>query len=151
MLHDERVIPEKVEHGVLAFHLKRYRWAQEFSHNKVILDVGCGVGYGTSLLAEAAKWVVGVDYDWDAIDYARRHYQRWNLSYAVMDCRWLGFPDGCFELITSFEVYEHLPQEAGKMFLGEVKRILRPGGSFLMSTPNAATWGIYWRQSKHRL
>src|SRR5213082_3394273 len=61
MAYPERIIPDETEPGVVALHFKRYEFALPYSAGRDVLDAGCGVGYGSALLAERARNVVGVD------------------------------------------------------------------------------------------
>jgi SAM-dependent methyltransferase len=133
--HPERIVPDETEPGIVALHLKRYEFARAHCAGKVVLDAGCGVGYGTAYLAESARHAVGVDADPDAIAYARRRYSAPNVAFAVGDLLALEHPKASFDVVCAFETIEHLADP--RAFLGEVVRVLRPGGPFLASTPRA--------------
>ena len=135
----ERLIPGKVDADLFNEHFVRYRYAQDYCSAKDVLDTGCGVGYGSSHLAEVARTVLGVDNDPQAIQYARSHYGRSNTSYIVSDCQALPFSSKAFDVITSFELIEHLPD--ARRYLTEVRRVLRPNGVFIVSTPNRSIYG----------
>ncbi len=136
MARDERIYPD-LSDGNFAFHLFRYLWAMPFAYDRVVLDAGCGSGYGAELLAGVARSVVGVDYDPDAIASSRAKYAyRTNLMFNVADVANLSFPDETFDLIVSFEVYEHLQVAKSDSFLGHLVRLCRPEGCVLISTPN---------------
>ncbi|MDD4939892.1 MAG: glycosyltransferase [Candidatus Omnitrophica bacterium] len=134
-LHPERIIPAQTTGGPLAEHWKRYQFAKLFCKDKIVLDVACGVGYGSAILAEVAKRVVGVDVSSEAIEYARNHYQRENIEFMVMDANDLKFPRNYFDVVSSYETLEHLDEP--KRFLSEVRRVLNKEGTFLVSTPYA--------------
>ena len=129
----ERIIPKE---GSWMFqrHLKAYQFSMDFCRNKVILDAGCGEGYGSNLLAEVATKVIGVDISQEAIRHAREKYSRENLHYYVMDAVNMDFADNTFDVIISFQVIEHLNNPL--KFLKEIKRILKKGGWAIISTPN---------------
>lgn len=132
-VYPERIIPEETFGGPLASHLKRYDFAKPFCTNKIVLDAGCGVGYGSCYLAEVAKEVIGVDNSEEAIAYAKEHYQRENIQFRVIDVHKLTFPDRYFEVVCSFETIEHLDNPGG--FVLEIKRLLKDDGVFIISTP----------------
>ena len=134
MAYPERIIPDETEPGVVALHLKRYEFALPYSAGRDVLDAGCGVGYGSALLAERARNVVGVDRSEDAIGYARTRYTRPNLVFRIGDLLSLDFEDASFDVVTSFEVLEHLRDH--ERFLAEIVRMLRPAGTLVLSTPH---------------
>ncbi len=137
----ERVVPGRVEISLWHEHIVRYLFAREFARDAVVLDVGCGSGYGAQCLAEAgARRVVGVDNARDAIAYAALHYQSANLHFAVMDAGALALGSSVFDLVTCFEVIEHLSDQS--KFLGEVARGLKPTGLLLLSTPNRQVYRV---------
>ena len=128
-------MPDETEPGIVALHLKRYEFALPWCRGAEVLDAGCGVGYGSAFLSEAAERVVGVDRDEPAIAYARARYGGPNVEFQVGDVAALDLPDTSFDAVCAFETIEHL-DDAGA-FVGEVARVLRPGGVFLVSTPRA--------------
>lgn len=115
-------------------HVGRYVFAAENAEGKTILDVACGVGYGTDLLGKQARLAVGVDNAENSISFARESYPGKSISFIRGDGGSLPFPDDAFDLITSFETIEHLSDPG--IFLAEIGRILNPDGVFLCSTPN---------------
>jgi SAM-dependent methyltransferase len=134
----ERVIPGQVEPDLWAEHFSRYRFAanlaKQFAHAPAVLDIGCGSGYGTAALAEIASSATGIDFAPDAIEYARAHYIHPRLTYLPGSATNLPFDDASFDLITAYEVIEHLHDPS--QLLAEARRVLRPAGVFLVSTPN---------------
>jgi SAM-dependent methyltransferase len=131
----ERIIPDETEPGIVALHRKRYEFALPLCTGKRVLDAGCGVGYGTALLAREARRVVGVDLDPEAIAYARRRYAAPNVEFWEDDVQALGLPEDEFDVVCSFETIEHVPDRDA--YLGEMRRVLQAGGAFVVSTPRA--------------
>ncbi len=131
----ERVVPGLVDADLLNEHLARYRFAARFAEGAIVLDAGCGTGYGAAELARASK-VVGVDASGEAVDHARRNFSRAGVHFLRAVCESLPFADGSFDLVVAFEVIEHL--ERWQDFLAEARRVLRPAGLLLVSTPNKA-------------
>ena len=115
-------------------HAARYVFALPFVEEKTVLDIACGTGYGIGLLRSKAKFVVGVDIDSEATKEARNECGD-NGSVLLGNGLGLPFADGSFDFITSFETLEHLHER--RAFLFELKRVLRPGGTLFLSTPNA--------------
>ena len=132
----ERVVPGATPIYLVWAHAARYEFVREGVRGKVVLDAGCGEGYGAHYLAQHAKRMVGVDVSGEAVGHAQARYRRPNLHYAEMDCAWPSFADASFDVVCSFEVIEHL-SDMGQ-FVREVRRILKPGGVFYVSTPNGA-------------
>lgn len=135
MAHPERILPDETSAGILALHLKRYRFAEPLCRDRDVLDAACGAGYGSADLARVARRVVGVDVDPATIEYARGRYGADNVEFAVMDLAALDLPDGTFDVVCAFEAIEHVaePERA----LAELARVLRPDGTFVLSTPRA--------------
>lgn len=116
-------------------HMGRYRFALQWAPNSRILDLCCGVGYGSFLLAAGgAKQVLGLDISEEAIAAARSQPALPNLSYDTADaCKPLSNP-GQWDLVTCFEGVEHVPDP--KALIKNVYDALAPGGIALISTPN---------------
>ncbi len=123
-------------------HMARYTFAARLSRGKRVLDAGCGAGYGSAELALQALSVSGVDVAAEAVEFAREHYQAPNLEFAQGSCTALPYGDACFDLVVAFEVIEHL--ENWREFLLEARRVMAPGGQFIVSTPNK----LYYTESR---
>lgn len=136
----ERVIPGQVDADLWAEHVSRYRFAASIAAHlgsvPNVLDVGCGAGYGTAVLAEHAASATGIDIAADAIAYARSNYTYPGLSFLPGSATALPFSDAAFDLVAAFEVIEHLAD--WKVFLAEARRVMRSGAVFIVSTPNTA-------------
>ncbi|HLA84812.1 MAG TPA: methyltransferase domain-containing protein [Thermoguttaceae bacterium] len=118
-------------------HVNRYRLAcQSVRPADAVLDLGCGVGYGSTMLAEkaASGKVLALDVCPDAIRYAKRHYTMPNIEYLVADCLSIDLPDDQYDVVTCFELIEHL-REAGPL-LARASRWLKSEGTLVCSTPN---------------
>ena len=129
----ERMTPD--HSGQAEFeHLHRYFFAREFCQDRDVLDVAAGEGYGSAYLAQKARTVVGVELSAEMVAHAAASYMQPNLTFRQGDARRLEFAADSFDVVTSFETIEHfLEQEA---FLDEVRRVLRPNGVFIVSSPN---------------
>jgi len=132
----ERIIPEHQSwNNQIAIHIQRYRFAIPYVRGKRVLDAGCGIGYGSKLLADAGPVaVLGVDISRDAIDIAEKQFGHDRLDFVCDDCQTLARVQGPFDVVVSFEALEHF--EDGQSFVSRVAQLLAPGGVFLVSTPN---------------
>lgn len=115
-------------------HLHRYALARELAAGHDVLDVACGEGYGSALLAEAARHVTGVDLDAAAIAHAAAKYARPNLRFLAGSATAVPLENAAVDLVVSFETIEHLAQH--EAMLAEIRRVLRPGGWLLISSPD---------------
>ena len=129
----ERFIPGLA--GEIEFeHVHRYLFAAQFCSNKAVLDVASGEGYGTNILASQAKSVIGVDVAADAVEHASSKYASDNLSFRLGPAQELPIESQSIDVVVSFETLEHI--EGQHKFLSEIKRVLKPNGLLIMSTPD---------------
>ena len=124
------------EHCLRLMHLKAYQEAAPYAVGRDVLDVGCNTGYGTVQLTGGARRVVGVDVSPRAIETARRRALHGVPEFKMTEGRDLPFADASFDLVTSFQVLEHVPDAPA--MLSELRRVVRPGGVVILTTPNAA-------------
>ncbi len=115
-------------------HWHRYLIAREQVAGKVVLDIASGEGYGSHLLSGVAASVVGVDVSAEAVAHATDKYSANNLRYIAASCTQIPLESQSFDVIVSFEMIEHIHEQAA--FLAEVKRLLKPSGLFIVSSPN---------------
>lgn len=122
--------------GRIAYeHLHRYAVAKDYVTGAAVLDIACGEGYGSANLAAVARHVTGVDIDAATIADARARYgHRDNLTFLQGDAEQLPADDASFDVVVSFETIEHL-KDADR-FLTEIKRVLKPDGLLIISSPN---------------
>jgi ubiquinone/menaquinone biosynthesis C-methylase UbiE len=112
-----------------------YEFAKPFIAGKKVLDVGCGLAYGTALMAESASSITGIDYDQETIDENRKRYHSVsNLLFNQGSIPPLPFEDHSFDVITAFQFIEHIHPR--KEFIKECLRVLKPKGYLLVTTPN---------------
>lgn len=116
-------------------HLNRYQFAGFFVKGRDVLDLGCGVGYGSDyLMAERKpKSVTGVDISKEAIDFAKSHYKRKGLKFLISGAENILLPDRSVDVVIALELIEHVGDY--KKVLAEVGRVLRKDGVFVVSTP----------------
>jgi SAM-dependent methyltransferase len=131
----ERVIPGQVDPDLWNEHYSRYLFAARLARFRRVLDVGCGSGYGTSLLAQTARHVYALDASADALTLARSETKsRANVSLVQGSATRLPLAPNSVDLVVGFEVIEHLADWAD--LIAEARRVLAPGGQFIVSTPN---------------
>lgn len=118
------------------FHIDRYRFACEYTEDKICLDCASGTGYGADILYKfgRAKKVFGLEIDKDAYEYAKISYSSENVEFINGSILDIPFPDNSFDIFTSFETLEHVKDEKAQFC--EVKRVLKNGGLYILSTPN---------------
>lgn len=115
-------------------HLHRYAMALELAAGKKVLDIACGEGYGTALLATVAAEVCGVDIDADTVRHAADKYKATNLSFTAGRADAIPCKDQKFDVVVSFETIEHHDRHDAMM--QEIKRVLKPGGILIISSPD---------------
>lgn len=115
-------------------HKKAYARAANGAEGLEVLDLGCNNGYGTAHIAKRAHRVVGIDVSEKAIKSAIAEHSAPNITYRMVDGGELPFEDNSFDLVTSFQVIEHVDDVP--RYLREVKRVLRASGQVIFTTPN---------------
>jgi ubiquinone/menaquinone biosynthesis C-methylase UbiE len=112
-----------------------YEFAVNYIKNKTTADIGCADGYGTHYLAGFSSHTTGVDYSEVTIQEARKkHASIKNLDFKSGKVPPIPLPDNSMDVITAFQFIEHI--QLRPEFMKDVKRVLKPGGVFLCSTPN---------------
>lgn len=133
--------------GISYEHWHRYLFASDFAQGKDVLDIACGEGYGSDLLASAARTVLGVDIDASSVRHAAYTYQRSNLKFECGAAEAIPVAlRHVFDLIVSFETVEHLSRAQQAKFFSEIKRLLKPDGILIISTPNRDLYGRFSRR-----
>ena len=144
----ERYVPQ-IHGNIELEHMHRYLMACELASGKDVLDIASGEGYGSARLAQSALHVYGVDISTESVKHARSRYPLDNVSFLVGSCDRIPLPDQSVDLVVSFETIEHHDKHEEMML--EIKRVLRPGGSLLISSPDKQTYTIdtNYRNSYH--
>jgi 2-polyprenyl-3-methyl-5-hydroxy-6-metoxy-1,4-benzoquinol methylase len=133
----ERYHPELLDE-IRQEHMHRYLWARGLVDGLDVVDLACGEGFGSAILAASARQVIGIDISNSAVRHAESRYQVQNLSFICADAVNLPLPDHCADVVVSFETIEHLADQAGMM--AEIRRVLRPAGFLVMSSPNTEVY-----------
>lgn len=118
--------------GIRRDHTARYEWLlRGLDGPRSILDVACGVGYGSQLLGQAGHTVLAVDCDEEAIRYARTNYPNHNVEHKVMRAEALGALERSFDLAVMFECVEHIADP-----LPVLRAVRRRAIRLIASVPN---------------
>ncbi len=133
----ERYVPGIDDPVMQMEHLQRYLSLLNAVKGLDVLDIACGEGYGSNLISGSAGSVTGVDISQEAVDHANARYHRDNLRYVQGSAADLSaFEDASFDAVISFETIEHIDEPSQQAFLREIKRVVRPNGFLIMSTPD---------------
>ena len=116
-------------------HVQRYQHASKFAFGRV-LDLGCGVGYGSKILAmpEKVNEVIAIDISSSALNYAKKYYAHKKVKYLLSSAENLPFDDKYFDMVAAFEIIEHVTDY--QKTLKEVFRVLKNNGYLFISSPN---------------
>jgi SAM-dependent methyltransferase len=136
-LYDEWHRPRTLDAGRMPdspWHRLALRYLGDVAGRRV-LEIGCGVGEFTRLLAERGATVTGADISRVAVDQARREVAAFPSATAlVADICALPFASASFDLVVSLETIEHSPDP--RSALAELVRVTKPGGRLIVSCPN---------------
>lgn len=128
----------KEDYVIYLMHVATYDYALPICAGKRVLDYGCGSGYGSARIAEVAASVDAVDVAEDAVAFAQAKFGRDNLSFRRIDPDApLPFESARFDVVLSFQVFEHVADTA--RYLSEIRRVLVPGGTLMLVTPDRST------------
>jgi ubiquinone/menaquinone biosynthesis C-methylase UbiE len=136
MYSGERILPKSIFNVTYQQSLKAYELAAQLASGKSVLDVACGEGYGTSLLARSAAEAVGVDYHRETVRRAQQKYGNASLSYMQGNLFDLAsiLRGKKFDVVCCFQTIEHVQDHDA--FIRALRSALKPGGTLIVSTPN---------------
>jgi SAM-dependent methyltransferase len=136
-LTGERTVPGiPAENYWFRRHEAAYAFAAPLVAGRTVVEVGCGEGYGAAALGRTAHRVVGVDYDARTVAHAARTYP--DVHFVRANLAALPIPAGSVDVVTTLQVIEHVWDHG--QFVRECGRVLRAGGTLLVTTPNRLTF-----------
>ncbi len=135
----ERYLPT-IGGNIYLEHMHRYHLAKQFVEGKDVLDIAGGEGFGAALLAETARSVVAIDISDEAVRHAQLKYKGENISFVVGSCENIPLPSDSVDVVISFETLEHI--EDHDRFMQEIKRVMRPDGLLIISTPEKHAYTV---------
>src|ERR1700730_11207224 len=135
----ERYLPQ-ITGEIQLEHVHRYLVAREYGKDKDVLDIACGEGFGSAILANAARSVIGVDIAADAVKHASIRYRLDNVQFQQGSCAAIPLDNDSIDLVVSFETIEH--HDAHKAMMAEIKRVLRPEGVLIISSPDKKEYSV---------
>lgn len=116
-------------------HLFAYTFVEKkILNDHIVLEVGCGEGYGTSIISKNSFKTIGLDVDKKTILHATKRYKTTKCIFKHYDGVNIPYCDNTFDVIISFQVIEHI--EADINFISEIYRVLKKNGLFFVTTPN---------------
>ena len=134
-LTGERTLPDvPVENYWYQRHLVVYQWIAERVAGKRVIDMACGEGYGSDVLARHAARVTGVDGNPEAYEHARLRYVRPNLGFVRDAVETYAEPS---DVVVFLQTIEHVQDAPG--ILRHFHSFIDPGGELFVSTPNVLT------------
>ena len=123
----------------------RFQWLRQRIRiqGQSVLDVGCGGGYLSTLLARSGAEVTGIDLATHALMAARKRASREGVSveYRQADAAHIPFADHCFDMVVCTDVLVHVPQP--RKVIAEMVRVLRPGGAVYFSSISRTWWAHF--------
>lgn len=132
----ERFVPEKAIGEIEIEHKQRYYSVLNLVKDKVVLDAACGVGYGTALMSEMAEFVYGIDISEESIRAAEEEYNGSKMKFIQSSIECIPLSNHSVDVVVSFETIEHVGEDIQVQFMMEIKRVLKPNGILIISTPD---------------
>jgi len=142
--HEKNMDYEVYEKDISAFllharHLKSYDFVKDHCQSKIVLDIGCFIGYGEKRISNYTKKIVAIDNDLNALDFAKSFNNSSNTIFMKSDVKTIPFKENYFDIVLAFHLIEHIHLKNIENFLKEINRILKKDGLFFVITPNRKT------------
>ncbi len=137
----ERYVQEfDINSEISIYHMQRYMNVLRYCKDKCVLDAACGEGYGSNIISDVAKNVIGVDISDEAVSNAQTKYKKDNLTFIKCSVTDIPVESGFFDIVISFETIEHINENDQIKFFEQIKRLLKPDGVLIMSSPDKLTY-----------
>lgn len=128
--------PDYYGQDMINRHIERYEWAiSKLNKDDDVMELCCGSGYGSHIIAQNCKSVIATDKSVNAIDYAKKHYKKENLQFKISDLEkeyLLMDPTA----VVWIEGIEHFAEYVTTYILKNLKKILLSNGKLIISTPD---------------
>lgn len=136
---EERVIPEKIDttedYLIYLRHFFAYNSSKKLiNKDDLILEIGCGEGYGTSFVSGSCREIIGLDVEERIIDHASNKYSSTNCTFKSYSGNKIPYDDNAFDVVITFQTIEHI--ENDRSFILDVHRVLKKDGMLILTTPN---------------
>jgi len=114
---------------------ERYAFCNDWVQDKVVLDIPCGSGWGTSML-KRCRHVYGIDISREAIGFAKERYEQpGRMEFSTGDMSKIPLEDDSIDVLICLEGFEHVERDVGAAFIDEAVRVLRRDGVLIMTCP----------------
>lgn len=134
---EEQALPgmsKYFKNGWYKYMFGRYLFSLKYVKNKSVLDTGCGLGWGSYLISDYPKILISVEIDNKSLDFAKRHWKFNKIDFRKLSILKLSKLKKTFDTVLSYEVIEHLKFSDGEIYINEVSKILKPKGTFILSS-----------------
>ncbi|MDW7731315.1 MAG: class I SAM-dependent methyltransferase [Methanolobus sp.] len=129
---------DSIDHRLTGRHKKSFRFVNSV-RDKVVLDVGCSYGWFENwALSNSCKKITGIEPVEADLESAKGAIT--NATFAQGSALSIPLENDYFDIVVLWEVLEHLPKNTEEKAFKEIARVLKPGGSFFMSTPKRTFW-----------
>lgn len=135
MIITQRKINDNFDSKPSINHEYNFEISKSYIKNRHVLDVGCWSGQYAQLAVKLAKKVYGIDPNPEAIGLGKKLIPQ--VEFKVGNVLNIPYPSNQFDVVLFSEVIEHIPQGTEKNALNEIKRVLKPNGILILSTPNS--------------
>jgi len=122
--------------------LGRYLFSIKYIKNKNVLDAGCGLGWGTYLISDYPKELIGIDIDEKSLKFAKEKWHDKKIKFKKQSVTKLNKLKTTFDVVLGYELIEHLSYKDGEKYINEVSSVLIPTGRIILSS--------YFSESKRK-